>query len=57
MKMKIEAAQREAMDEAMNRLKSIDSWMACNLIKKWLLSKSSSEAEKEAAVIFMLQNY
>jgi len=57
MKMKIEAAQREAMDDAMKRLKSIDSWMACNLIRKWLLSKSASEAEKEAATIFMLENY
>lgn len=54
---KVEAAESEEMDKALKQLGAVDSWIAVERIKKWLKNRSTSEAKKEAGLLFMLEKY
>ncbi len=54
---KVEAAESEEMDKALKQLGAVDSWMAVARIEKWLKNRATSEAKKEAWILFMLEKY
>lgn len=54
---KVEAAESEEMDKALKKLGAVDSWIAVNRIKKWLLNRDTPEHMKEAGMLFMLEKY
>ncbi len=57
LKSRMESSQKKRMDDYKQRLKDLDSWDATVLVRKWLDNKNSPEPQKEAAMIFMLENY
>jgi len=54
---KVERAESESMEKALEDLGKIDSWMAVERIENWLLDKNTPEYNKEAGLIFMLSKY
>lgn len=54
---KVERAESESMDKALEDLWKIDSWMAVKRIENWLLDKNTPEYNKEAWLLFMLSKY
>jgi len=54
---KVEKAEWESMEKALEDLWKIDSWMAVERIENWLLDKNTPEYNKEAGLLFMLQKY
>jgi len=54
---KIERAESESMEKALEDLGKIDSPIAVKRIEWWLLDKNTPEYNKEAGMLFMLQKY
>jgi len=54
---KVERAEWESMEKALEDLWKIDSWMAVERIENWLLDKNTPEYNKEAWLLFMLSKY
>lgn len=54
---KVERAESEEMDKALDWLGKVDSPIAVWRIKKWLLNSDTPEYRKEAAIMFMLSKY
>jgi hypothetical protein len=52
-----EQAKKKRMDDYVERLKSVDSGPATEMIEWWLLNKNSPEFKKEAWLTFMLEKY
>lgn len=54
---RLEQAGRKRADEFKDRLKVVDSSVAIKMIKEIITSKDAPEAKKEAALLFMAENY
>lgn len=54
---KVERAESEEMDKALESLWKVDSPIAVKRIKGWLLNKDTPEYKKEAWLLFMLDKY
>ena len=57
LKSRVETAEKKHMDEAVSRLKAIDTPDAISLIYRRLNYSNTEEYKKEAALIFMLEKY
>lgn len=57
LQIKVERAEAEEMDKALEGLGKVDSPIATWRIKWWLLNKNTPEYKKEAWVLFMLDKY
>lgn len=57
LQIKVERAESEEMDKALEWLGKVDSPIAVWRIKKWLLNKDTAEYKKEAWLLFMLEKY
>jgi len=57
LKIKVERAESEAMDNELDSLSKVDSRIAVKRIKSWLNNKSCPEFKKEAWLLFMLEKY
>ncbi len=57
LRIKVERAEQEWMDKALESLGKVDSWIAVERIEWWLLNKDTAEYKKEAAILFMLDKY
>lgn len=54
---RLEQSQKKAMDEMIDRLKWINSWIATEMIERWLLDKRTPEYMKEAGMFYMFEKY
>jgi len=54
---RVEQTQKKNMDEAIERLKWINSFPATKLIESWLLDPRTPEYKKEAGMFFMFEKY
>lgn len=57
LQIKVERAEAEEMDKALEWLGKVDSPIATKRIEWWLLNKDTPEYKKEAWVLFMLDKY
>lgn len=57
LQIKVETAEWAEMDKALEWLGKVDSWIATERIKWWLLNKDTPEYKKEAWIMFMLDKY
>ncbi|NVP17486.1 hypothetical protein HUU51_02090 [Candidatus Gracilibacteria bacterium] len=57
LQIKVEREEAESMDKALDGLSKVDSPIAVNRIKGWLLNKNTPEYKKEAGLMFMLSKY
>lgn len=57
LKSRVESAEKKHMDDAVWRLKAVDTPDAIDLIYRRLNFKNTEEYKKEAALIFMLEKY
>jgi len=57
LQIKVERAEAEEMDKALEWLGKVDSPIATRRIKEWLLNKDTPEYKKEAWIMFMLDKY
>lgn len=54
---KVERAEQEWMDKEIEWLWKVDSWIATDRIRWWLLDKNTPEYKKEAWLMFVLSKY
>lgn len=57
LKSREQEAEKKRQEDAMTRLKSLDSSEATVLIERWLLNKNCPQNKLEAAAVFMYENY
>ena len=57
MKMRLEQSEKKHTDEALEKLKVLDSWPSTELVYKWLSNKHTTESRKVAALLYMLEKY
>lgn len=57
MNMRIEQAQKKQTDESIELLKVLDSGPATKMIADWILDKYSTQWQKEAALLYMMEKY
>ncbi|MCH8518251.1 hypothetical protein LAT59_00600 [Candidatus Gracilibacteria bacterium] len=57
MKMRLEQSEKKHTDEALEKLKVLDSAPATELVAKWLTNKYSTESRKVASLLYMLEKY
>lgn len=57
MKMRLEQSEKKHTDEALEKLKVLDSWDATKLVAKWLTNKHTTESRKVGALLYMLEKY
>ena len=57
LRIKVEREEEESTDKEIEALGKVDSPIATNRIKWWLLNKDTPEYKKEAAMLFMVKKY
>ena len=57
LQIKVERAEAEEMDKALDGLGKVDSPIAVKRIEWWLTNKDTAEYKKEAGLLFMLSKY
>lgn len=57
MKMRLEQSEKKSTDDALEKLKVLDSAPATELVAKWLTNKHTTESRKVAALLYMLEKY
>jgi hypothetical protein len=53
----LENAEKKRMEEFLEKLKIRDSIEATEMVARWLLNNDSLEAQKEAAIFYMIEKY
>lgn len=53
----LENSEKKRMDEYIEKLKIRDSGEATEMVERWILNRDSLEAQKEAAMFYMIEKY